>query len=85
MSNYTSSKDGNFTFVLYNTNGMTTTGNSGCDVSSTNEINSYNVLKKILKEDGCTMVTLEGKFKQTKMYIWKHIYNVYAKKKTYYI
>lgn len=70
MSNYTSSKDGNFTFVLYNNvNGCGTTNThcgssgSGCDASSTNntEINSYNVLKKILKEDGCTLVTLEGK------------------------
>lgn len=73
MSNYTSSKDGNFTFVLYNnsngcamsTSMSTSCGSSatGCDASSTNntEINSYNVLKKILKEDGCTLVTLEGK------------------------
>lgn len=81
MSNYTSSKDGNFTFVLYNSNGMTTTGNSGCDVS-TNEINSYNVLKKILKEDGCTIVTLEGKFKQTTIYAFIS-YMCICKKKTF--
>ncbi|XP_063709847.1 dual specificity protein phosphatase Mpk3 [Culicoides brevitarsis] len=63
MSNYSSSKDGKFTFVLY-TNTMGSMSAAGCDASNTNntEINSYNVLKKILREDGCTLVTLEGGF-----------------------
>lgn len=89
MSNYTSSKDGNFTFVLYNnTNGCATTTSmsttscgsgtaaaTGCDASSTNntEINSYNVLKKILKEDGCTLVTLEGKLSVDFCFSYKHL------------
>lgn len=90
MSNYTSSKDGNFTFVLYNnTNGCATTTSmsstscgstaaaaTGCDASSTNntEINSYNVLKKILKEDGCTLVTLEGKLSVDFCFSYKHLW-----------
>uniref|UniRef100_A0A336M0Y7 protein-tyrosine-phosphatase n=1 Tax=Culicoides sonorensis TaxID=179676 RepID=A0A336M0Y7_CULSO len=68
MSNYTSSKDGNFTFVLYNNINpcCTTTDVSSGDISTglnNTEINSFNVLKKILKEDGCTLVTLEGGFR----------------------
>lgn len=95
MSNYTSSKDGNFTFVLYNnsngcamsTSMSTSCGSSatGCDASSTNntEINSYNVLKKILKEDGCTLVTLEGKVSIFLLFCMPHCHpyicdNVYS-------
>lgn len=82
MSNYTSSKDGNFTFVLYNnSNGcamtsMSTSSAAGCDASSTNntEINSYHVLKKILKEDGCTLVTLEGKVSIFLFFLCSDIY-----------
>lgn len=53
MSNYSTSKNGKFTFVLYN-GGKFNVGN--------NEISSFSVLKQILEDDSCTFVQLEGKF-----------------------
>lgn len=61
MSNIQASKEGNFTFVLVHSSCSSNSDDSIKSGTGNDEYNSLTVLKRTLKEDGCTVAVLEGR------------------------